>query len=590
LARLIGILAAGLAAAALAAPAAAAPSAPLSQSGRWITDAKGRVVILHGVNMVYKKPPYDPLAAGFDAPDARFLSREGLNAVRLGLIYKGVEPRPGSYDDHYLEQIGRTLRTLARQRVFSLLDFHQDLYNERFQGEGFPDWAVQDDGLPAEPKLGFPGNYLGMPALNRAFDHFWNNDPGPGGVGLQDRYAAAWRHVAQRFGSEPYNMGYDLLNEPWPGDGWQTCANTEGCPLFDEQKLTPFSRRVYKRIRESDRRRIVWYEPNVLFNNGPKTHHGDIGPRAGMSFHVYCLQDGPKPSPQDQQQAVTCEPFETLPFQNALAQSARTGDATLLTEFGATDDLGQIERIEKYADRYMTGWMYWHYCECGDPTTSGSGGTQSVVKDARKSPTGSNVKADKLAVLSRPYPQAVAGTPSGWSFDPASNRFRLSYSTRRQGGGAFAFRADTQIFASPRHYPHGYDVRVKGGQALSASNAHLLTVRTCTGRSRVEVTVAPGSGRRSADCRAPRTAPTKIRVRVSPRRVAAGVRTRFRFRATVRHGRPLRRALIRFAGHRVRTGRRGRASLVLRLGRGGKRRVTASKHGYRRGRATVRVL
>ena len=51
---------------------------------------------------------------------------------------------------------------------------------------------MQDDGLPAVPQTGFPGNYLAMPALERAFDHFWQNSPGPGGPGLQDRYAAAW--------------------------------------------------------------------------------------------------------------------------------------------------------------------------------------------------------------------------------------------------------------------------------------------------------------------------------------------------------------------------------------------------------------
>ena len=53
-----------------------------------------------------------------------------------------------------------------------------------------------DDGLPAQPDVGFPGNYFVMPALWRAFDHFWANDPGPDGVGLQDAYAAAWRHAA----------------------------------------------------------------------------------------------------------------------------------------------------------------------------------------------------------------------------------------------------------------------------------------------------------------------------------------------------------------------------------------------------------
>jgi len=202
---------------ALAAPAAAAgPAAPLGHDGRWITDANGRVVFIHAVNMVYKRPPYHPKAVGFGADDARFLYRHGFNGVRLGVVYKGVEPRPGRYDDAYLDHIADTERSLGRNGVFSLLDFHQDLYNEKFQGEGWPDWAVQDDGLP-NPHNGFPGNYLTNPALQASFDHFWENDPGPGNVGLVNRYASAWRHVARHFRSAPMVLGYDLMNEPWPG-------------------------------------------------------------------------------------------------------------------------------------------------------------------------------------------------------------------------------------------------------------------------------------------------------------------------------------------------------------------------------------
>ncbi|MDX6652491.1 MAG: endoglycosylceramidase, partial [Solirubrobacterales bacterium] len=139
---------------ALALPASASASSPLGHSGRWITDAQGRVVTLHGVNMVYKVAPYDPAGAGFDAEDIDFLARKGFNTVRLGLIYKAIEPNPGSYNDRYLNHVAATQRALARRGIYSLLDFHQDLYNERFQGEGWPDWAVQDDGLPAEPRQG----------------------------------------------------------------------------------------------------------------------------------------------------------------------------------------------------------------------------------------------------------------------------------------------------------------------------------------------------------------------------------------------------------------------------------------------------
>jgi endoglycosylceramidase len=172
---------------AFAGTAIAAPTPPLGQSGRWITDADGRVVILQGVNMVFKRPPYLPSAGGFDAEDARFLAREGFNTVRLGVIYKGVEPSPGVYDDAYLDQIRQTARALADEGIFFQLDFHQDMYNERFQGEGWPDWAVLDDGLPAEPKLGFPANYFFMPGLLRAFDNFW--DTGRGREGSDSRTA-----------------------------------------------------------------------------------------------------------------------------------------------------------------------------------------------------------------------------------------------------------------------------------------------------------------------------------------------------------------------------------------------------------------
>ena len=128
---------------------------PLGHAGRWVTDATGRVVIVHGINMVYKLPPYYPAAAGFGNDDAAFLQSVGFNAVRVGVIWKAVEPEPGVYDDGYLNRIAQTVATLARHGIVSLLDFHQDLLNELFQGEGVPDWAVQSR-RPTQPGARFP--------------------------------------------------------------------------------------------------------------------------------------------------------------------------------------------------------------------------------------------------------------------------------------------------------------------------------------------------------------------------------------------------------------------------------------------------
>jgi endoglycosylceramidase len=469
-----------------AASAAAVPTAPLGHSGRWITDAGGRVVILHGVNMVFKRPPYYPAAAGFGDDDAAFLERNGFNTVRLGLIYKGVEPEPGAYDDAYLDQIASTERTLARHGVYSLLDFHQDLYNERFQGEGWPDWAVQDDGLAAEPAVGFPGNYLAMPALNRAFDHFWANDPGPGAVGLQDRYAAALTHTAGRFIGAKHVLGYDLMNEPWPGSVYPTCLSPVGCPLFDMTSLTQFTKRAIAGIRAADPQKLSWYEPLLTFDFGAQTSLGQSGDaRAGMSFHDYCL-----PGAFGGPTGDVCQTFEDLPFQNADSRAQRTGDALLLTEFGATDDLATIERIIDDADRHMVGWQYWHYCGCDDPTTQAAT-QQAVVNDASQPPVGDNVRDAKLGVLSRPYPQAVAGTPLSYGIDPSADRFGLTYSTVGPGAKVFGPSARTEIFVPQRRYPSGYDVDVDGAAIASADDAGTLLLAACPGAARVTVSVSP---------------------------------------------------------------------------------------------------
>jgi endoglycosylceramidase len=475
----LAVLAASLA---LSAPAAAAgPAPPLGHEGRWITDARGRVVVIHAVNMVYKRPPYYPKAIGFGADDARFLHRHGFNGVRLGVIYAGVEPRPGRYDDRYLDRIAATQRVLARNGVFSQIDFHQDLYNEKFQGEGWPDWAVQDDGLP-NPDNGFPNNYFSNPALIRAFDHFWADDPGPGGVGLMRRYAAAWRHVARSFRSSRKLLGYDLMNEPWPGSPWATCAQPAGCPAFDTGPLAEMTRRTTRAIRKVDRRHLVWQEPNVLFNFGPLSHLPKIGANSGFSFHVYCLNNS----------APSCPTMESRVFDNADDVAADTDRALMLTEFGATNLHPRIEHVLDLADEHMVSWMWWAYCGCDDPTTTGPGNLQAIVKDPREPPRGSNVLRRKLALMERPYPQVVAGTPTSFGYDADANTFQLTYRAKAPDGQRLDRRMRTRVYVPRSHYRDGYDTDVKGARVLSDRDARYLILQRRAGASRVSLTLTPG--------------------------------------------------------------------------------------------------
>ena len=100
----------------------------------------------------------------------------------------------------------------------------------------------------------------------------------------------------------------------------------------------------------------------------------------------------------------------------------------------------------------------------------------------------------------------------------------------------------------------------------------------------------PASGR--PDQASPKRAP-RIRLSVRPRRTRVARRaTRFRFAAVVadRPQRPVGRALIRFAGRKILTNRRGRTTIRVRFRSAGRPRARAIKRGMRRGTAWVRVL
>jgi polyvinyl alcohol dehydrogenase (cytochrome) len=97
---------------------------------------------------------------------------------------------------------------------------------------------------------------------------------------------------------------------------------------------------------------------------------------------------------------------------------------------------------------------------------------------------------------------------------------------------------------------------------------------------------SPRRGKSKCRVRAPRGA--RLRLRVRPRKVRAGRRVKFRFRVTCK-GRPVRRATVRFAHRHKRTGRRGRATIRVKLHGHCKRVARVRKKHLRSGRAVVRV-
>jgi endoglycosylceramidase len=469
-----------------------------SHAGRWITDKSGRAVVLHGFNLVIKAPPYSPSAVGFDDDDAHFLAEQGFNVVRLGIIWKALEPQPGVYDDAYLNEIRRTFDTLRKRGIAVLLDFHQDMYNERYQGEGAPDWAIVGPAASEGPgtQAGFPANYVLNHPLNHAFDAFWNNPQVPGtGKGVQDFFAQAWAHVAKRFAGRPGLLGYNLFNEPWPGTAVRDCLlaggltspDACGIPEFEATKLTAFSERVSRAIRRVDPRTMLWPAPAVTFDYGTRTGLGRIDDNAGLAYNAYCATAQGVDFIFKYQTGKPCAQQAAETHDNALAYSQRTGGTLLNTEFGASDETQQWIDYLDAADERFISWMYWTYWNY--PQEQGPD-TQSLLSDISQGP--GSVKRDKLRVLARPFASFVAGTPLESNFSESTLTLTFTYSPEAVSGkGAFPAGSITELNIPAVQYPNGYSVQVEGAHVVSGQGADVLRLRSC-GTGDVEVTVTPG--------------------------------------------------------------------------------------------------
>jgi len=441
--------------------AEAGPVGALRHEGRWLVDETARVVLLHGVNFVQKFPPIAPAAAGFDADDAAFLREQGFNVVRLGAVFGALMPSPGEVDEDYVKSLMATVRVLASERIYVQIDFHQDGYGPLVHGNGFPEWATLTDDLPNPPDP-FPTYYVTNPALQRAFDNFWEDRPGPDGVPLQESYAIAVGAVAAAIASEPYVLGYDLMNEPWPGQAWQPCL--EGCPDIESARLVPFGERMTGAIRSVDPSHIVFSEPFVLFNFGQSdtSLSGTGAPQSGLSFHVY---------------ATTPELDEAV-MDRAIAASTR-GDAILATEFGATRSVAIIQRLTNGFDTRLIPWIFWTWDE-------------EIIIDKERPPTPDNIHAEVVAALARPFATATNGTPASYAYDPETGALDYAWSTSRPDGSAAPTDLPTTIAMPPTAYPDGYSVEISGGRVLSEPCAGTLVVGNAPGATSAQVHAVRG--------------------------------------------------------------------------------------------------
>jgi endoglycosylceramidase len=431
-----------------------------SPEPRWMTDRWGRVVISHGINVVSAaKGAPDRLGGVDEAIVSDLADRWGFNVVRHLIFWDAIEPAPGQFNARYLDLVEQRLDWYSEHGIYVVLDMHQDIWSACFTGDGAPEWASITDGVEftSDPDQDWFMQNLD-PAVQNAGMNFFMPERGHAEE-LQAGYVASWQEVVGRFADHPAVLGYDVMNEPtFNSLGTAEEASAIALERIDSgdwhnENLERFTQRVIDGIRQLDPNGWIVVEPTSVVN--AFEYPGDLrdlnDPREGPSRlaygpHLYdsSLDVGGGFDPETNDYVATWAELR-------LVDALQLGDIPLwIGEFGQ----GDVEGIEAYLDQILTmaddqmiGWALWSY----DP------GDWSVVDgDGQDNP-----RADWIV---RPYPRAVNGIPTAFSWNGDTRVFRFEWDPNPAAQGP------TLVYVpAERHFPDGFAF-VLDGETLDAAD------------------------------------------------------------------------------------------------------------------------
>jgi endoglycosylceramidase len=104
--------------------------------------------------------------------------------------------------------------------------------------------------------------------VNVNFENFYKNQNN-----VFSNFVEMWKLIANFFKNDENVVGYDLINEPWPGNVLENPDLILNGTLGDTFFLEPFYEILQKEIRKIDPNHLIFFEPAVTnnFQSGFKT-------------------------------------------------------------------------------------------------------------------------------------------------------------------------------------------------------------------------------------------------------------------------------------------------------------------------------
>ncbi len=475
-------------------------SLTVEKQNQVLVDDDGRERLFHGTNIVVKAPPYHPEVDFFDVKDSfcdedmTLVKSMGYNVIRLSVPWAAVEPSQGVYNETYLEIMTALVEKAGNKYgIYSVIEFHQDAWSERFCGNGVPVWAAQPlvdnfpfplkwNKVPVDPETGSPtkatcdainGNhwtyYYATYATSSAVGNLYDNFNG-----LRDSFVQYWKKLATVFGTSPYVIGYELMNEPWAGDIYRN-------PLMlvpgaaDRFKLQPLYDEINTAIREVDQDKLILFEgvtwEVVLpigemygFTSSPGGEKWQS--KSVLAFHGSVLPD------------IT--PNEKY-IGWKKSEMQRLGVGGFMTE-AAEDKFPEL-------DAYKISYMHFTYKLFSDLTCDNAGIFDRYEECPHRDIMSDCLRVDQVQLYARTWAKAVAGITTSFTWNADAKVAVLDYVINP------ASQEPTIIFVSTKWiYEDGFDVIINPSNIATWTfdDDHVVVTHTAPVSSQtLTVTITP---------------------------------------------------------------------------------------------------
>ncbi|CAH8868363.1 unnamed protein product [Trichobilharzia szidati] len=455
----------------------------------YFMDSRGYVKLFHGINSVPKYPPhYFPSL--LNASTLRAFRDWGINVIRLEFSWLALKPSEQNTNYEYLQIVRKIIDNAEENGIYVILDFHQDGLSERIGAiDSVPNWFM--DKLPRPPKLfQYPWPLSIQPNNPLWFLTYFTYESAYtfGNIyknvsGVWNDLGEFWRIAAENFGMKANLLGYNLINEPPPGNFYANPFLL--MPYNSGHQLLALYDYLIKIIREKDENSLIFFDPityaiyfpqvNGISGTGMHRLPGSLEDESAakktvLSYHYYCwlLQSQQPEEDVPSWKRFICDNV-ILPYvlNNVKNITKTTGGGRFLTEFGLCfpdDNPKSINTVEfnavlNAADEHFESWTYWDDYNVFPRVT---------------------LYDTQLRSFSRAYPQSTAGQPIRLNFNVQTSEFYYTFMLTHKCKSNQKLLLIAEIYVPLQtHYPAGMNVTFIPNElyyVMNKANTNLMSV------------------------------------------------------------------------------------------------------------------